>query len=481
MKVVAQMASNRSVVLAFLYVGVVLHSNAMVSLFAPNFIPMSKFSQVSDIAIATAMYLCPLLLFAFARFSFGYIVGLYMYGMVAGYIVLSYSSDLSYDHSAARISALLSLIAFLIPALFLRLRGPDWSLSEANMNRVLVGLVIVCAAILAIDYGYGFRVAGVMESLDMRSEIARPKLLNYANGIITCAVLPFAFAHFAINRRWLMAGLSLVLLAGFFPILLNKTVLVTPIWLVYLLVLYRLFRPITATALAISLPVILGIVSVSTGLAYHPFGFINIRMVAVPSSAMDHYFEFFSAHPLTHFCQIGLVKAVTGCAYTEQLGVVLQKQYNLGNFNGSLFTTEGIASVGPKLAPLITFVCGIVIGLGNVASSRLSPLLVAVSSSIVVQSLMNVPLSTVMLSNGGAALFLLWLLSPAERHGNAGNPARDALAKQTWALRSLWWYRSPDLVDPGELDTLITAGLVEMKDGRPMLTPKGLSRISADH
>ena len=76
------------------------------------------------------------------------------------------------------------------------------------------------------------------------------------------------------------------------------------------------------------------------------FGLVNIRMMATPSSAMDIYNDFFSGHPLTWFCQISFLKPLMSCPYQEQLSLVMEKTYRLGNINASLFATEGIASVG---------------------------------------------------------------------------------------------------------------------------------------
>jgi len=56
--------------------------------------------------------------------------------------------------------------------------------------------------------------------------------------------------------------------------------------------------------------------------------------------------------------------------------------------------------------------CGIVIGLTNATAVRLSPVIVAVSSGVLVQTLMNVPLSTGLLTGGGALLFALWAIAP---------------------------------------------------------------------
>src|SRR5260370_19211434 len=101
------------------------------------------------------------------------------------------------------------------------------------------------------------------------------------------------------------------------------------------------------------------------------FDLVNFRMVAVPSNAMDVYNDFFSAHDLTYFCQISFLKPMMHCPYPDQLSIVMAKAYGLGNCNASLFSTEGIASVGPLFAPVSVFVCGLVVALAN----RLSPVL----------------------------------------------------------------------------------------------------------
>ena len=103
------------------------------------------------------------------------------------------------------------------------------------------------------------------------------------------------------------------------------------------------------------------------------FDLVNIRMMATPSSAMDIYNDFFSSHPLTWFCQISFLKPLMSCPYQEQLSLVMEKTYQLGNINASLFATEGIASVGLYLAPLVALACGLVIALGNRVSAGLPP------------------------------------------------------------------------------------------------------------
>jgi hypothetical protein len=143
------------------------------------------------------------------------------------------------------------------------------------------------------------------------------------------------------------------------------------------------------------------------------FQMVNFRMLVVPSAAMDVYNDFFANHPHTHFCQIRILKLLVGCYYQEPLSIVMYNNYPFGgHFNASLFATEGIASVGVWLAPVSVFVGGLVVALGNRLSAGLPPSFVVVSGAILPQILLNVPLSTVLVTHGAGLLFLLWYITP---------------------------------------------------------------------
>jgi hypothetical protein len=139
-------------------------------------------------------------------------------------------------------------------------------------------------------------------------------------------------------------------------------------------------------------------------------------MAAIPSVALDIYSHYFSSHSYTYFCQIWILKPVVPCAYQDPLSVVMEGRYHLGFFNASLFATEGIASAGPYLAPFAIFLCGLIIALGSRLSAGFPPRFILTSSAIVVQVLLNVPLSTVLLTHGLAILYLLWYITPHNLH-----------------------------------------------------------------
>jgi hypothetical protein len=378
--------------------------------------------------IGTSLALAFVPLLVLAPFSFGYIAAFGFLTITAGYIWISYFSEFHYDHAQARLSAYLSLATFMLPVLFLSVPLPRLvALGAKAMMRLMYALLLLSLIVLVSNATYGVTFVGVEAVGELRYGLLRPLWLRYATGATTGALLPFAFAWFAVHRRPYLALGSLLLLACFYPVLLNKTVLLAPLWLLLLLALFTLFEPRRATVITTLLPMLAGLVLIALGRVFDPIrhmadfahGFVNFRMLATPSSAMDVYFDFFSSHPLTHFCQVNLVRVLFGCNY-EELGVVFANQYHLGNFNASLFATEGIASVGLVWMPLSIFLCGLLLSVGNSLSRRLPPVLIAVSSGVVIQGLLNAPLSTTLLSNGLLVLFLLWYIAPEIQSDPAG-------------------------------------------------------------
>ena len=378
-----------------------------------------KFWPAVALAVAAGIFIA---LFMRARFSFGYIIGFNFYCLIASFMWLSYFTDGNYDRTQARWSSAASLLLVLVPLLFQTtpLR-PRFTLSRHAMNRLLLGLLAFALVVLAWNAVYGFALVSTAEAERLRSTLSRPTVLSYIDGWLIGALLPFAFAWFATQRRYLPAALSIILIAAFYPVLLNKTVAFAGVWLPFLFILFSLIEARRATVLALLLPMLAGVIVAwltNFGLPNKIFalvyGGVNYRMLAFPAMALDRYFDFFAHHDLTHFCQIGIVRSFTSCPYQFQLGAEMEQHYHMGNLNGSLFATEGIASVGPILAPLSGLVCGLILSIGNSVSAHLPKRLVATSAGVAMHVLVNVPLSTTLLSNGLLLLFLLWYVTPAE-------------------------------------------------------------------
>lgn len=363
-------------------------------------------------------------LFALASFSFGYLIGFYLYVMILGYLWLSSFSPLPYNHALTALSAGVSGIAFLLPALFIHrpLQQPH-RLSIGNVELILTLILLIAIATIGIGARYNFRIVGIDEIYTFRDALALPTALNYVIGITTSSLLPFAFACFVLRGNFWRAGLAAILMLAFYPITLAKMSLFAPAWLIGLAIVSRIIDCRTTTILSLLVPLSAGVMlfifhsigpmPFHAGVSY--FGLVNFRMVAIPSLAMDYYNYFFSTHELTHFCQVRPLKVFLECPYEQQLSVVINKFFAVGgNFNASLFATEGIASVGPLFAPLTVLACGLVIAFVNRLSSGLPDRFILLSGAVLAQVFLNVPFTTILLTHGAVVLFLLWYLLPRE-------------------------------------------------------------------
>ncbi|GLR85455.1 hypothetical protein [Bradyrhizobium iriomotense] len=360
------------------------------------------------------------LLFVAARFSFGYFAGFYLYTMILGFLWIDTFSKYNYDRMAAGISAGLSLVLFLIPALFIRAPIRQVvAISDKNFERLINLVLAISAATIAVASSYNFKLVSIGQIYDYRNELEFPAAIRYLLGMTSSTLLPFVFACCWLRGyRW-RALIVLLLLLLLYPITLTKFAFFTPAWLVVLVILARLFETRTSVILSLFLPILAGLIAISMtktslgeSLAGRYFDVVNIRMIATPSSALDIYNEYFSYHPLTWFCHVSFLKTVTHCPYQDPLSIVMQNTYGFGNLNASLFATEGIASVGPYLAPLTALISGLVLALGNRASAGLPDRFVLVSGGILPHILLNVPLTVALLTHGTVVLFLLWYVMP---------------------------------------------------------------------
>jgi len=371
------------------------------------------------------------LLFAFAKSTFGYIVGFYSYIMIAGYLWLNHFSELTYNHRLAALSAATSAIAFLLPSLFIC--SPIrriYTLSLSAMDRLLTIILLLSATTILMGASHGFKLVGFEQIYKYRAELDYPTYLNYLIGITSNALLPFAFACFAGRRDIWRASATILLLLMFYPITQSKLALLTPFWLLAILALSSWLNFKLTVALSLLVPISIGLLLIALfemeilpySMTFPFFGLVNFRMIAIPSLAMDYYNTFFFSHPVTHFCQIRLLKPLVDCPYREQLATVIYNAFGIGGqFNASLFATEGIASVGALFAPLTAFAAGLVIAMGNRLSAGLQPQFILISTAVLVQALLNVPLTTVLLSHGASLLFVLWYITPRDAFRRAAD------------------------------------------------------------
>jgi hypothetical protein len=363
--------------------------------------------------------------FIFAPFSFGYLVGFYLFAMMAGYFWLNTYGTLGYDRRTALISATASIILFLAPALLIvkpvrRL----FTLPYAVFDVIPVCILCMGALVLFVSALKEFHLVGLADIYKYRESLNHSRPFYYFVGNFNGALFPFAFACFFARKRWLM----LLLLCGvallFYPVTLTKVSLLVAFSLVFFAILSAWFEPRAVVILSLLIPAAIGSLAraADTNITDEVFGFLSLRLLAIPSISLEHHYAYFADHPLTYFCQISLLKTVMSCPYTDQLGDVLSNWFRLGSMNASLFAIEGVASVGPLFAPISAFACGLVMALGNRLSAGLPGPFILVSAAALPPILLNVSLTTTMLTHGMGLLFLLWYITPRD-YFEQGRPA----------------------------------------------------------
>src|ERR1700733_13576439 len=173
-------------------------------------------------AVAVAAFAPVLLLFIFARFSFGYFVGFYFFSMFVGYLWLSFFSDYTYDRRTALLSAVASAIVFLLPALFITSPTRQiGTMSLRTFDRLLTLIFLLCLATVAVGASYNFRIANHGDVSNLRVD-SFPTILNYLIGITSSSLLPFLFACFLARKDLWRSGAVLVLLLFYYPIAMSK-------------------------------------------------------------------------------------------------------------------------------------------------------------------------------------------------------------------------------------------------------------------
>jgi hypothetical protein len=323
----------------------------------------------------------------------------------------------------ATISAYVSAVTFLVPALLIT--SPirrRFEISAQNFDRLLSLILLLTLATILIGVFYNFRMVGLSQIYAFRNELIFPSWFQYLSSTLLNSLLPFAFAAFFFRRARWRAAFSLLLMLLLYPITLSKLALLSPIWLMSLAAVSAFFCARTTVVLSLLIPTSgglvlallrdFGVLTYDDIIAY--FGTVNFRMMAAPSSGLDFYNDFFFTHPLTYFCQIGPVRAILDCPYQQPLAAVMAAHYRIGNMNASMLATEGVASVGTALAPLVALLCGMLISLANRVSAHLPARFVLLSSGMLPQIFMNVPLSIMLVTNGAALLLLLWYITPPE-------------------------------------------------------------------
>src|SRR5260370_12443796 len=225
------------------FVWVLILSVAMVSHYSVAFHVRYHDAFSSSAATALLLTACIAPAFQFAKFSFGYFVSFYLFTMMAGYFWLNRFSELNYDHRTALISAIVSIVLFLIPAPLIRPQtNRATTIPLKTFNHLPACILAFSIFALAISSLSGFHFVGLSEMYEYRAALAHPRAVQYVLGNISGALIPFAFACLLAKRRWLMLLALFSLSAIYYPVTMTKVSLFLPFYLVFITLLSTMFE-----------------------------------------------------------------------------------------------------------------------------------------------------------------------------------------------------------------------------------------------
>ena len=144
-------------------------------------------------------------------------------------------------------------------------------------------------------------------------------------------------------------------------------------------------------------------------------GTVNFRMIGVPSIVLDMYGDFFAEHSATYFVKISFLKPFVNASVQRAAA----NHHGEKLSNGRPPTPHCWRARGSPLSVsngrhYRRWPAGLAVAVVNRLSADLPPKFVIVSSGILLQVLMNVPLTTSLLTNGAAFLFVLWDVTPRD-------------------------------------------------------------------
>ena len=290
-----------------------------------------------------------------------------------------------------------------------------------------LGLMTVCTIILIVIVNLDhMRLVSFEDVYDLRADATSGQsstLLGYLSSWISYCFISYFFAQGIIHRKWLHLGLgvagslSLYMSTGAKAslLLLPITVGVVTLWREGPGFLSRtlIWLVVFIFALIVLLP--------DDGASLWAKSIILVRILGSSGWTASKYLEYFGANNLTYYSHIGPVNSIFGgYPYGEySLGQIIGIEYSgsfEANFNASFWASDGFAAAGILGVLIITVPVIILLYLINrltvVFQNRFT---VAWGTGFFI-AMLNVPLSTALVSGGGGIFLLLaWYASRSHK------------------------------------------------------------------
>ena len=290
---------------------------------------------------------------------------------------------------------------------------------DGRLNLIILLFAGVALVLLVATNFQHMRLVSFADVYDLRLDASEQQSIGavqYLNSWLSYCFLPFFIARGIISRHWKslaigMTGCLLVYLSSGAKSVILMPLIMLMIWFVLKARTHFLFLLLSGTAAATILVLFFPDDSaLSWGKSV-----LLMRTFATGGWTVSLYYEYFSANGYTYYSHIRFVDMVTQAyPYGERsLGQMIGIEYSgsdLANFNANFWASDGFAAMGLWGIPVVTAIlCGFLV-LVNRVSSYFDSEFISLWMSGFWLALLNVPLSTAILSGGGGVIVvLLWI------------------------------------------------------------------------
>ena len=311
-------------------------------------------------------------------------------------------------------------------------RPPLRQIPVARLGPIMAAMMVVSLVLLVWTYRDHMRFVGFDDVYDLRFEtnaIDTGPVVDYFVSWLSYCFLPFYLARGIVNKRIWDIVLAIVASVLIYTSTGAKAMILMPPIMLVMHALMRArekFLPVLLAVLIVALFIVTDVLP-EDGLGFWVKFIFLLRILCAGGWANFVYYDYFTQSGLTYYSHIGIVNAVTG-AYPYgkySLGQTIGIQYSgteLANYNANFWASDGFAALGLAGIPLITLAAAGVFFMINRVSSRYSPGFVALWLSGFWLGMLNLPLSTALVSaGGGLTVLLLWFTA----RGTATRLTRD--------------------------------------------------------
>lgn len=289
-----------------------------------------------------------------------------------------------------------------------------------RLSTTLAALTSISMVVLVVSYHEYMRLVSFADIYDLRFEanaIERSAAANYLISWLSYCFLPFYFARGIVRRSptdlaWSMFGCLLIYMATG-----AKMAILTPaiMYGIHRLIgstrdfLFRLLATMTVAVVCVVefLP--------DDGVLFWVKSLLMLRILGTSGWNVAAYYDFFSNHGYTFYSHIGPINALTNAYPYGSLGLgqvvgVYYTGSELDNFNANFWASDAFAAIGVAGVPIITAGVALTFYVINRAANGYSSHFVTLWLTGFWLALLNLPLSTSLLSGGGGLTVLfLWL------------------------------------------------------------------------